>query len=242
MPYRQLPSTIISRNNVLEKTNQKVSSTAPEKWAITSETQTALSTLYPKFRQEMAERQEQFAAQSEATKAENAQQQVLLRFVSHFFRVFNFAVERRKYKASDRLYYGLNANQSELPKISSEQDLVTWAKNLLAGEEKRMSHGNPNAEPPVAMSNPGADEVQVELDKYTALSNAQSAEKMAFDAENKDVLDMLPEIDELIRDIYDEVEFYYRRETPANRRKLAREWGVVYVSRPGEDPEDELEE
>uniref|UniRef100_UPI003569B6B0 hypothetical protein n=1 Tax=Draconibacterium sp. TaxID=1965318 RepID=UPI003569B6B0 len=74
------------------------------------------------------------------------------------------------------------------------------------------------------------------------LRNAQSAEKQAFDAENKDVLDMLPEIDELIRDIYDEVEFYYRKETPPNRRKLAREWGVSYVSRPGEEPEDEVVE
>ena len=242
MPYRRMPVSIIDRNKVLEKTSEKSSSTPAEQWAISTETQTRLTTLYPAFRQEMAERQEQFAKQAEATEMENAQQVVLRRCVSHFFQVFNLAVERGVFRASDRLYYGLNANQSELPKLSTEQDLTTWALNLVLGEQKRTQQTDPEAAEPVPMSNPSAAEVRAELTKYTELSSTQSAEKQAFDAENKDVLDMLPEIDELIRDIYDEVEFYYRKETPANRRKLARQWGVVYVSRPGEEPDEEVVE
>lgn len=246
MPFRQLPSTILGRNKVLERASQKVESTAPEMWAISTETQTKLATLYVKLRKELAERQEQFARQAEASAAENAQQQILHCFVSHFIRVFNLAVERGQYKASDRLYYGLNASQSELPKLSTEQDLVTWALNIIAGEEKRLALNGEGEERAVEtsaipMSNPSIAEVQTELDKYIALSKAQSEEKQAFDTENKDVLDMLPEIDDLIRDIYDEVEFYYRKETAANKRKLARQWGVLYVSRSGEDPEEEAE-
>jgi len=241
MPYREIPKSIIARNKVLEITNEKVSSTAPELWAISTETQTALSVLYAKFRSEVAERQEQYAKQADATETENAQQNVVHQFVSHFVRVFNLGVDRGKYKASDRLYYGLNANQSDLPKLSSEQDLLTWAKNLIEGEEKRMTGGTEGEKKAKPMNNPTIGEVQTELDKYIALRNVQSEEKQAFDAENKDVLDMLPEIDDLIRDIYDEVEFYYRKETAANKRKLAREWGVVYVSRSGEDPEDDVE-
>ena len=230
------------RTKVLEKTSEKATSTPADQWAISTETQTRLTTLYPAFRQEIAERQEQFAKQAEASEVENAQQVVLHRCVSHFFQVFNLAVERGVFSASDRLYYGLNANQSELPKLSTEQDLTTWALNLIMGEQKRTQQTDPEAADPVPMSNPSAAEVQTELMRYNELSSAQSAEKQAFDAENKDVLDMLPEIDELIRDIYDEVEFYYRKETPANRRKLAREWGVSYVSRPGEEPDDEVVE
>nr|WP_319509254.1 hypothetical protein [uncultured Draconibacterium sp.] len=256
MPTRELPKSTIGRYNVLEKTNEKANSTPAAQWAISSETQTKLVSFYARLRQEMAERQEQFAKQAEATKAENEQQQVLYRNVSHFMRVFNMAVERGVFSPSDRLYYGLNANQSDLPKLSTEQDLVTWARNLIDGEATRTQQSAPEApavpvapdvvptsvQEKVPMSNPSAAEVETELNKYVELSNAQSAEKQAFDAENKDVLDMLPEIDELIRDIYDEVEFYYRKETPANRRKLAREWGVVYVSRPGEEPDDEVVE
>lgn len=125
-----------------------------------------------------------------------------------------------------------------VPNIRSQQDLVIWAKNLIEGEEKRLAknaEGKATARP---MSNPRISEVENEFNKYIELSNIQSAEKQAFDAENKDVLDMLPEMDELIRDIYDEVEFYYRKETPANKRKLAREWGAVYISRKGEDSEE----
>nr|WP_319511597.1 hypothetical protein [uncultured Draconibacterium sp.] len=256
MPYRRMPVSIIDRNKVLETTSEKASSTPADQWAISTETQTRLTTLYPAFRQEMGERQEQFAKQAEATEVENTQQQVLHRSVSHFFQVFNLAVERGVFSPADRLYYGLSASQTELPKLGTEQDLVTWARNLIDGEAKRTQESIPEApavpvapdvEPTseqdaVPMSNPSAAEVETELNKYVELRNAQSAEKQAFDAENKDVLDMLPEIDELIRDIYDEVEFYYRKETPANRRKLAREWGVVYVSRPGEEPDDEVVE
>jgi len=242
MPYRRMPVSIIDRTKVLEKTSEKATSTPADQWAISTETQTRLTTLYPAFRQEIAERQEQFAKQAEASEVENAQQVVLHRCVSHFFQVFNLAVERGVFSASDRLYYGLNASQSELPKLSTEQDLTTWALNLIMGEQKRTQQTDPEAADPVPMSNPSAAEVQTELMRYNELSSAQSAEKQAFDAENKDVLDMLPEIDELIRDIYDEVEFYYRKETPANRRKLAREWGVSYVSRPGEEPDDEVVE
>ncbi|WP_372651853.1 hypothetical protein [Draconibacterium sp.] len=243
MPYRELPKSIIGRNNVLEKANEKASSTPAAQWAISTETQTKLVSLYATLRQEIAERQEQFAKQAEATEAENEQQQVLYRNVSHFMRVFNMAVERGVFSPADRLYYGLNASQSDLPKLSTKQDLITWARNLIAGEQKRTQQRDPAVPVPVvAMSNPSAAEVETELNKYIELSNKQSAEKQAFDAENKDVLDILPEIDELIRDIYDEVEFYYRKETPANGRKLAREWGVLYVSRPGEEPEEDVVE
>ena len=103
MPYRELPNTIIGRTNVLEKTNEKASSTPAEQWAISTETQTRLTDLYPAFRQEIGERQEQFAKQAEATEAENAQQQILLLNVSHFIRVFNMAVEHGVFSPSVRL-------------------------------------------------------------------------------------------------------------------------------------------
>lgn len=241
MPFRRLPSTILGRSKALETASQKASSTAPELWAISTDTQAKLTILYNKFRLESAERQEQFAKQAEATESENAQQHILHNFVAHFIRVFNMGVERGKFTATDRLYYGLNVNQSDLPKLGTEQDLVTWARNLIAGEEKRLTLGEEGEKKSKPMSNPSSGEVQTELDKYIVLRNVQSTEKQAFDAENKDVLDMLPEIDELIRDIYDEVEFYYRKETAANKRKLARQWGVVYVSRSGEEPDDEVE-
>ncbi|WP_321368417.1 hypothetical protein [uncultured Draconibacterium sp.] len=240
MPYREIPKSTIGRYNVLEKTSEKSSSTPDDQWAISTETQTRLTALYPAFRQEIGERQEQFAKQAEATEVENAQQVVLHRIVSHFFQVFNLGVERGVFAPADRLYYGLNASQSDLPRLVTEQEIVTWARNLIEGEAKRVPPRDVETGDAVSMSNPSAAEVEIELNKYVELSNAQSAEKQAFDAENKDVLDMLPEIDELIRDIYDEVEFYYRKETPANRRKLAREWGVVYVSRSGEEPDEEV--
>ena len=44
--------------------------------------------------------------------------------------------------------------------------------------------------------------------------------------------------DELITDIWDEIEFKYRKDEPSAMRRKAREYGVVYVSRPGEPVEE----
>jgi hypothetical protein len=44
-------------------------------------------------------------------------------------------------------------------------------------------------------------------------------------------MEMREEVDELILDLWDELDFAYRRdEAPAKRRRL-REWGVVYETR-----------
>ena len=88
------------------------------------------------------------------------------------------------------------------------------------------------------MQNPDIKEISTQLKAYLIVHNKQSTEKDKFYKENKDVLDMLPQVDDLIRDIYDEVEFEYRIKTASNKRKLARELGVIYVSRKGEEPED----
>ena len=60
----------------------------------------------------------------------------------------------------------------------------------------------------VAMQNLDINEIRVELERFLAFHDAQSTEKDRFDKENKDVLDMLPNIDDLLRDIYDEDELY----------------------------------
>ena len=37
--------------------------------------------------------------------------------------------------------------------------------------------------------------------------------------------------DDLVRDIWDELEFSHRKDSPAARRRRCREWGVVYRER-----------
>ena len=237
MSYKKLPKTILSRKNVLDATAQKVSSTSQDQWAISSPTKDKLDVDYPSYRKEVSERQTEFAKQIALSKEEDILQEVLRKLVSHFWQVFNLAIDRGKYSASDRTYYSLDANQRELPDIRAEKELIGWAKNFIEGETNRMANGRNNANN-LAMQNPEISEIQKALNDYLLIHNKQSAQKKKFDEENKDVLAMLPKIDALILDIYDEVEFHFRRETASSKRKLASEWGIIYISSPGETPED----
>ena len=84
-----------------------------------------------------------------------------------------------------------------------------------------------------------AVEVQAELTQCRTLCDDRSAKKDAFDKEQEDVEAMRDQVDGLIRDIWDEVEFAFRREEPSSLRRKAREYGVYYVTRRDEEPEPE---
>ena len=48
-----------------------------------------------------------------------------------------------------------------------------------------------------------------------------------------------PDTDDLILDIWDQVEFFFRKDEASSKRRKAREWGVVYVNDEGEEEEPE---
>jgi hypothetical protein len=74
---------------------------------------------------------------------------------------------------------------------------------------------------------------------YLTAHGLQSAAKEAFDDEQEDVQGLRPQADALVLEAWDQMEFKYRRETGPSRRRKCREWGVVYIPRPGEEPDDE---
>ena len=53
----------------------------------------------------------------------------------------------------------------------------------------------------------------------------------SVDRESEDVERLRAEVADLVRDIWDELEFVHRKDSPAARRRRCREWGVVYRER-----------
>ncbi len=87
------------------------------------------------------------------------------------------------------------------------------------------------------MAMPSASEVDTARTAAAGVQQTQSEAKDAFDKEQADVATSQPEIDAHILDMWDTIEFALRKLDGPSRRRRAREWGVVYISRPGE-PED----
>jgi hypothetical protein len=231
MPYRRLPQSDEGRLQALGAAAKKADSVAPGELAFTAPTKAKLDVIHPKLTKEMNERGQALRAQSDATSKTREQGNRLRMITSHFYQNLNFGIERGVFIEADRAYYQLDVSQTTLPPMVSEADLMLWAGRVVSGEAARTAAGGK------AMPFPSAAEVQTELTKYEQLHSQQSDKADSFDEEQEDVEKMRDEVDGLIADIWDEVEFTFRRDAPSSLRRKARQYGVVYVSRPGESEE-----
>ena len=233
MPYRRLPNTDDARLKALQTAKAKAESTPEDQWAISKATYGKLVDIETHFSKEMQERGEALAGQAPATEEEDTTMDRAEKLMSHFWQVFNLAINRKKNEEGDRAWYQAPVGSKDIPWTQSEAEIVLWGNRLIEGEAARIAAGG------APMTNPDIAEVKTAYDAFIVEHNAQSAAKDKYDSEQEDVKDMLPEVDDFIRnDLWAEIEYYFRREEPPSLRRKAREWGLVYVSRPGEEPEE----
>ena len=139
MPSRHLPRTNDERSTALTMCTVKYNATPnPADRLITSAQFTTLSlrvTTWNTARDALATL---LHTQTTATNAVNAAATVLERFVSHFIQVFNFAVARGLFTASDRTYYQLDESSDVVPPLDSGADLRLWAARI-ASELRKCS-------------------------------------------------------------------------------------------------------
>ena len=228
MPYRKIPNTDTGRLEALRAIHTKANNTPQENLAISAENFNKLKIFLPIFQKEIEERGTALSVQSEATTQRMAAEEKCRLFVSHFYQVFNLCVAREKYKVSERAYFQLDINQESLPDIRTSESLCTWAENIISGDPKRVAAGS------AEMINPSRAEVETVYNEYVTKLNVQSTKKDAYEKEQKDVENLRVEADDLIRDIWDEIEFKFRKDEPSAMRRKAKQYGVIYINRPGE--------
>lgn len=233
MPFRQLPNTDASTYEALRAAKAKADSVDPADLAFPVALQEKLNTFLPAFGKEVNERGAALSVQSEATKLRTAAQEKCKMYVSHFYQVFNFGISRGEYKATERGYFQVDISNESVPEIKTESDLIRAANNIVNGEQQRTAAGCKK------MENPSADEVKLALDDYNAVLADQSGKKDIYQKEQEDVDKLRPEALELVKDIWDEIEFKLRKDEPSVMRRKAREYGVVYVARTGEEPDED---
>jgi hypothetical protein len=231
MPELDRPNTDIQRLKALQSAKIKADAVLPGPLAFGPATLAALIALLPNFATEMQQRGTALSGQSSTTAAINPYRKRVRMFISHFLRVFNIGVERGVYAASERAHYQLPVSSEKLPNLSSDEDLVLWAGNIAAGDAARVTAGG------APMTNPTAAEVAAEFALYEPMLATHTTAKDAYDSEQEDVEDMRPQVDDLINDIWDEVLFTFRKDSPSSMRRKAREYGVVYRLSPGEEPQ-----
>ncbi|HEX5870750.1 MAG TPA: hypothetical protein VFY65_10060, partial [Longimicrobium sp.] len=143
---------------------------------------------------------------------------------------------RGLFARSDRAHYGLDISRSDVPLMSSYAEAEQWAGRLIDGEAARLAAA-PAGQPATPMAMPSAADVSAARAELAAVRARQSTAKDRYDKEQGDVETGYPAVDELIADMWDTIEFRLRTLDGPGRRRRAREWGVVYLTRPGETPD-----
>jgi hypothetical protein len=223
MPYRRLPNSILGFQKAMDDGSNKAS-TSPEE-AITADTLAVLAIMQPDYNAKVLAMNIAKQAQMSATQEEDVAIGECRMYISHYFQVFNLGVARGVYPATARTFYGIDANDDRVPNLSKENDVSHWAQAVVKGDTARVAAGG------TAMVNPKTTEVDAKFTAYKAKHNTQSEKKDAYDTAQQAVAAMFEPVKQLVVDMWDEVEFFYRHEPDeASKRRRCREWGVVYVS------------
>lgn len=231
MPFRRLPNSVDTLDKAMIALRDKMS-TNPTSLPFSDALSTRFQAFAPGFVQKVVDSQSLLQDQGKATVNAVASQEKLAMIESHFIQVFNFRIARGESPATDRAFYKIDFDDDTVPKLTSKADVKLWAGQLTLGEAKRVSKGG------APMVDPSATLLQNASNDYTAKLKIQSDFKTSYDKIQEELAAMLEEGLELIRDIWDEIEFTYHKEKPPSMRRKSMEWGVVYVLRPDEQAEE----
>jgi len=231
MPTRRLPKSDEQRNDALTAAKKRKDVTLPAEMVLTPNTAIRLDALQPVFHEKMRLRGLALKEQSNLTFQVEETKNTCRMYISHFIQSFNNGVDRGMFPASDRAHYQLDVSSNSVPSLKSEADILRWGQRLIDGDADRVAAGGKK------MSMPTIIQLTNVFNDFNDINLQQSLKKEAYDRAQEEVSGMRTEADKLTLRIWDEVETAFTEEDPSSKRRKAREWGVVYITSPGEEPE-----
>lgn len=228
MPYRRLPNTDSARIRAMRNALERGKEIPPFKMAFSQKNLVKLQGFLPQFEHTIGLQRQTLNSQSDKSKDSQEIARKARLYVSHFLRVVNMAILRGELPAETRTYYGLAVEEQTVPSFTSDNELITWGKRIIDGEDFRKKKGlTPITNPSIAVVRVWYEQF---LDSYRfhKTLNKRSSEYASRTAE------MRREADELILSIWNEVESSMAGLPEDKRRADAEKYGLVYVFRKNE--------
>ena len=234
MPYRRLPNTDRARHKALLKAYQMGKEMPPFKLAFSQRTYQKIVSFLPGFEKKMIHQKSALAKQIERNKEHLNLMKKAKLYISHFIQVVNMAIQRGELSPSILDYYQLNGHNRKLPTLNTEEDVLKWGKCIIDGETDRVKKGmSPITNPTIAV-------VKVRFEKFHETYYNQKNLRQSNCRTLKELSDARPEADEIIVDIWNEVEVTFKDLPDDLRRERAIDYGLVYVYRKTELAEQSL--
>lgn len=228
MPYRRLPNTDNARSIALQTALSKGKELPPFKLAFTQKSLQKTQSFLTRYERVIIQHKQTQLRQVENNKEYQKVLKKVKLFISHFIQVMNMAITRFELPASTRISFGINEDDRALPVLVSEKDIIYWGKILIDGEASRtLLRQTPITNPTIAV-------VKVRYELFLEANRFQQILKEKNNRALEKLSAIRTEANEIIKDIWNEVESSYK-DLPDNlKRERAKEYGLVYIYRKNE--------
>ena len=228
MPYRRLPKTDQARIRAL-------------RMAVDSSVENGLFTnvlshnMYHKAKEFLQRFSAEVAVykkcvQEQSTKRGNEKYEAALKkarmYVSHFIQVLSMSIVRGEIARDKRAYYSLPIDEDSVPNLFSEASVLEWGQRVIEGEQKRQGEGG------VPIYNPTMGRVAVVYEMFKEMYDRQLALQQRTNEALRNISDMRYEADEIIFEVWGEIEASFSSLQGEARLRNCARYGVIYYDRP----------
>ena len=228
MPYRRLPNTDTARIKALKTAIDKSSNIDFNDVNVSMKTLYRAKSVVGKFERKYLTNQQTFETQIKANKSFQKQVKNARMYLSHFVQVLYLSVIRNEIKSKHLILYGLEKSEMLVPDISSNEMLLEWGHNIISGEEQRIAEGG------VPIYNPTIAKVKVMYSIFKDGYQTQQIHQKATTRTQEEVVNFRSEVDEIILDLWNQVEEANSNLPAKKRLDKNKEYGIVYYYRKGE--------
>lgn len=150
-------------------------------------------------------------------------------YISHFIQVFNLSVIRGDIKKEHKLFYQLDPAIHTVPDLSTESALLHWGKCIIDGENERLRNGG------LPIYNPTIAKVKVHYEVFKEYKSTQKLHQNSTTRSWEDLVNLRAKGDDIILDIWNQVEAKFKDERPYSRLIKCQSYGLIYYYRKGEN-------
>lgn len=230
MPYRRLPNTDSARLKAMYIALKKGSDLPPFKLAYSQNAYQKLQSLLPSYEHALSEHKNCYNLQIEKSKGFNIHLRKAKMYLSHFIQVVNMAISRGDLPQTTRSYFGLPEDEKKMPSLNTDEEVVFWGKKLMDGEQQRKMEGK------TTITNPSIAIVKVHMDKFNEFYVYQDGLKKRTLRAQQDLNSKRNQADQLIQQIWNEVENTFKDLPDELKREKASGYGLIYFYRKNEQP------
>jgi hypothetical protein len=228
MPYRRLPNTDQARlralRTAIQQSDKQNYGDLVVPYRIIHEAKTYLSI----FEKQLVQYQQTLESQVSANKRYQQIVHNARLYISHFIQVFNLAVIRGDIKKDHKLFYQLEPDIHNVPDLSTEAALIHWGKCIIDGENERIRNGG------LPIYNPAIAKVQVHYEVFKEYKSTQKIHQNTTNRNWEELVNLREKGDQIILDIWNQVELKFRNEKPFTRLEKCQQFGIIYYYRKGE--------